>query len=194
MKEQALNKSSNHVIEYRGKRMAITEAAKLNGLANSTVFNRIDKGWDLKRALETPLTQDKAYTVNNETHTISEWAQIMGVTDAVVRGRLRTQSMEKIYNEWKENGKLEVGDFTVKFEEANGEKHPRIYWSELIGISDKTLRKLLDEYTMQEIYDDWKAHDGNLTFIRRNKPMEANGESHNLKEWCEILHISPKSV
>lgn len=195
MKEQALNKSSNHIIEYvEEEKVTLTEKAKSSGLTSHQVSNRLNKGWDLQRALETPLTQDKTYTVNNETHTISEWAQIMGVTDAVIRGRLRTQSIEKIYDEWKEKGKLEVGDFTVKLEEANGEKHPRIYWAELIGISDKTLRKLLDDYTMQEIYDDWKVHGGNLTFIRRNKPMEANGEVHSSKEWCEILHISPKCI
>ncbi len=194
MKVQSLNKTNNHRIEYQGRVMTVTEAAELNGLTNRQVLNRLDKGWDLMRALETPLTLIKTYEVNGETHTISEWARIMRVTDAVIRGRLRVQSMEKIYEEWKEKGRLEINDCAVKFEEVNGEKKNRSEWSKIIGINEITLRKLLKDHTMQEIYDNWQEHDGRLTLIRSNKLEEANGELRNRKEWSEILGISQRSL
>jgi DNA-binding protein Fis len=194
MRTQSLNKSSNHLITYKGKKMTVTEAAEKNNLTNHQVFNRLDKGWSMNRALHQPLGKVSTYTASNQTCTIAEWAQIMGVTDAVIRGRLRTHTMQEIYNEWREKGSLEVGDYSIKLEDANGEAHTRTKWAQVIGIDVTTLRKLLKEHTMQEIYDDWKTHDGRLSFIRCNTLEEANGEAHNRKEWCEILHISPKCL
>ena len=97
-KIQSLNKSSNHRISFKGEEMTITEAAQKYGLTNKQVFNRLDKGWDLKRALTQPLTQTYTYSASGQKHTISEWAEIMGVTDAVVRGRLKTHTMQQIYD------------------------------------------------------------------------------------------------
>ena len=196
MKFQALNKYSNHFITYNGKQMTVTEAAELNGLTNSQVFNRLNKGWNMERALHQPLAVTKEYAVNGEIHTIKEWAQIMGSTYSTVSNRLKEQSIEEIYDEWKKNGETlgKAGDFSVKYEIVNGETHNRKYWANLIGINGATLRKLLKEHTMQEVYEDWESHGHRLTFIRSNKLEEANGEAHNRKEWAEILGISSKCL
>ncbi len=194
MREQSLNKSNNHYITYNLKKTTVTEAANENGLDNHTVFNRLNKGWSMDKALHQPLFEAKTFTAEGKTHTISEWAIIMGVTDAVVRGRLRTKTFDQIYNEWKERKVLKVNDFSEKFETANGETHNRKWWWEKLGITDKTLRKLLNTYTMQEIYDDWKSHDGRLTIIRSNKLETANGISLSRKEWGEKLQICQKTL
>ena len=195
MRFQSLNKTNNHIIIYKGKRMTVTEAAEMNGLTNSQVFDRLNKGWDMNRALHKPLTQVGTYEADGKSLTIREWAKFLNTTYSIIKGRLKTRTMQEIVGEWKANNKdIKAGDFTVKYETANGETHNRKEWAAIIGIEVTTLRKLLKTHTMQEIYDDWKSHGGRLSMIRSNKLEEANGEAHNRKEWCEILHISSKCL
>lgn len=195
MKFQSLNKSSNHIVTYKGKRMTVTEAAELNGLTNSTVFSRLDRGWNMKKALETPLVEICMYKADGKTMSIREWADYLGATYSIIKGRLKTRTMQEIVDEWKlNNNDIQAGDYSVKYETVNGEAHPRKYWANLIGINEATLRKFLKDYTMQEIYDDWESHEHRLSFMRSNKLEEANGEAHNRKEWAEILGISSKCL
>ena len=194
MKVQSLNKSNNHIITYKGKQTTVTEAAEDNGLTNHQVFNRLDKGWTMKRALTQPLTQTCTYTASGQTKTIAEWAQFMGTTDAVIRGRLRTYTMQQIYDNWIGNDKdIDVKDFSVKYETANGATMNRREWSKKLGVNETTLRKLLKEQTMQEIYDDWKSNNGRPSSLRRGA-LEANGIKLTQKEWCEKLKVSPKAM
>ena len=193
-KIQSLNKSNNHRISFKGEEMTLTEAAQKCGLTNKQVFNRLDKGWDLKRALTQPLTQTYTYLASGQSHTIAEWAEIMGVTDAVIRGRLKTHTMQQIYDEWIENNKkIEVNDFSVKYETANDITMNRRGWSKKLGINEATLRKLLKKHTIQEIYDNWKSHDYKVSFIRRGA-LEVNGIKKTQKERCKELNISPKCM
>ena len=194
MKTQSLNKSNNHYITYNLKKMTVTEAAEKNNLTNHQVFNRLDKGWSMKRALHEPLKETSTYTAGNENHSIKEWAEKMGVTDAVIRGRLKTHSMEEIYNDWKTNGKLEVNDFSAKYETADGKTLNRTEWCNIIGINEATFRKLLKTYTVQEIYNDWIAHDGRLSLIRSNKPEVADGWVLTRKEWAAKFGIAEKTL
>lgn len=53
--EQGRNKSNNHVVEFQGRKMAITAAAEAAGLNPNTVFGRIKLGWTEDEALNTPL-------------------------------------------------------------------------------------------------------------------------------------------
>lgn len=52
---QANNKSSNHTITYNSVQMSTTQWAKLKGIGRTTLQNRLNKGWDIARALETPV-------------------------------------------------------------------------------------------------------------------------------------------
>lgn len=194
MRVQSLNKSSNHIITYKGKQTTVTEAAEDKGLTNHQVFNRLNKGWTMKRALEQPLDAVAIYSASGQKHTISEWAEIMGVTDAVVRGRLKTHTMQQIYDEYTgNNNKIEVNDFSVKYETADSATMTRRDWSKKLGINETTLRKLLKEHTMQEICDDCKNNNGRPSSLRRGA-LEVNGIKKSQKEWCEELDISPKCM
>ena len=194
MKEQSLNKTNNHRIKYNGKIMTVTEAAEMNGLPNTLVFNRLDKGWSMKKALETPIEEAMTFTIEDQNHTITEWGSLMNVQPHIIRGRLKFQSFEKIYSEWKEKGKLEVRDFSVKHETANGETHNRRFWAKKLKISEVTLRKLLRTYTMQEIYDDWETHDGRMSFIRSNKLEVADGRAMTRNKWAKELNVTVKAL
>ena len=55
--EQQNNRPDNHLVEYRGSTMTMTEAWRLSGkiVAKSTLKTRLYKfGWPIKEALETP--------------------------------------------------------------------------------------------------------------------------------------------
>jgi hypothetical protein len=100
---QSLNKTNNHYITYKLKKTTVTEAAEMNGLTNHQVFNRLNKGWGMKRALETPLKRSKLYVVGKEALCIDEWSQNTGIPKEVLKEKLKTQSMRKIWEECNRN-------------------------------------------------------------------------------------------
>lgn len=44
MREQQYNKTTNHMVEYKGELMPVSKAAKLDGISEKTVFSRIYRG------------------------------------------------------------------------------------------------------------------------------------------------------
>lgn len=44
MSEQQYNKTTNHMVEYKGELMPVSKAAKLDGISEKTVFSRIYRG------------------------------------------------------------------------------------------------------------------------------------------------------
>lgn len=53
-KMQANNVSRNHMLEYKGQRMTISEFADYLGLSYATLQHRIERGWALERITSTP--------------------------------------------------------------------------------------------------------------------------------------------
>lgn len=54
-KEQNRNKSTNRIVEFKGRKMPLVEAIELSGLSPSAVEARIHEGWDMERALTQPV-------------------------------------------------------------------------------------------------------------------------------------------
>ncbi|MHC3450821.1 hypothetical protein [Streptomyces prasinus] len=52
-KQQTRNRRNNHVIEWSGRRMVVTDWAELLGLKPNTLIYRLRRGWQLERALTT---------------------------------------------------------------------------------------------------------------------------------------------
>jgi hypothetical protein len=54
--EQANNKRTSHIVEYRGERMTVANAARAAGagVRRETAICRIRHGWPVTRAVETP--------------------------------------------------------------------------------------------------------------------------------------------
>jgi hypothetical protein len=59
MKIQANNVSRNHIIEYQGKKMTMSEFANYLGISYSALQHRIERGWDISKIVSTP--QKEAY-------------------------------------------------------------------------------------------------------------------------------------
>lgn len=53
-KEQGRNLRSNKIIEYNGVTAPVSEIAEMVGLSPFVIYNRLRKGWSVKRAVETP--------------------------------------------------------------------------------------------------------------------------------------------
>jgi hypothetical protein len=51
--EQNRNKRSNHVIEYNGEKLCISEWARRVGIDGKTIRRRLDVGWSVEKALTT---------------------------------------------------------------------------------------------------------------------------------------------
>lgn len=54
MTQQARNKSNCVMIEYEGEKMCVTELAEKLGKNATLIRNRVNKGWDLNAAINTP--------------------------------------------------------------------------------------------------------------------------------------------
>lgn len=50
-REQSNNTSRNHLITYDGETHSISEWADIKGISPKTLWNRIDRGWSVERAL-----------------------------------------------------------------------------------------------------------------------------------------------
>lgn len=55
MKEQNVNKSSNHKLTYNGETRTLKEWADACGIAYSTIMSRLRYGWSIERALTYPV-------------------------------------------------------------------------------------------------------------------------------------------
>lgn len=55
--EQNRNKRSNRIIEYRGRRMCLAEAAEYSPVRQETIRQRLNSGWPVQSAVETPAYQ-----------------------------------------------------------------------------------------------------------------------------------------
>ena len=52
--EQQNNRRDNHYITYNGEKRTITEWARIFGISENALVHRINRGWDLDRAMKTP--------------------------------------------------------------------------------------------------------------------------------------------
>jgi hypothetical protein len=53
-KEQCVNRRNNRIVEFKGQKMAMIQAIEASGLTAWTVYQRLQRGWDVDRALSTP--------------------------------------------------------------------------------------------------------------------------------------------
>jgi hypothetical protein len=59
MKEQSNNVRTNHIIEFNGEKHTLAEWSEIRGISKKTLWNRIDRGWTVERALTTPIKTKK---------------------------------------------------------------------------------------------------------------------------------------
>lgn len=66
MKEQANNRSNNVFVLFKGEKKTISQWATLYNIDSHALRSRVSKGWDIERALTTPLnTKNSHRKINN---------------------------------------------------------------------------------------------------------------------------------
>lgn len=58
-KQQAVNRRNSIYVEWRGKTMPLSDAARKTGIPYGVAFMRLKRGWPLKQALMTPVRPTK---------------------------------------------------------------------------------------------------------------------------------------
>lgn len=110
-KEQSNNTRSNHLIELNGNIKTITEWEKESPVSRVTINRRLQEGWNVEEAIFLePNTKRKTQqprrfiTYNGKTHSIQEWADILGIKYSTMKERLRIYSIEKAITMKSKNG------------------------------------------------------------------------------------------
>ncbi len=104
-KEQVRNTRANRVIEYQGKSQCATAWAEEYNLNVSCLIGRLNAGWPIEEALNTPSGKVRksrqgyrppeakggvTYTHNGETLTIYQWAAKTGINGGTINARIKS--------------------------------------------------------------------------------------------------------
>jgi hypothetical protein len=104
-KEQARNRSSNRLIEFRSETKTLIEWAELTGIESSIISRRIEWGWSIEEAMTRPVASKKRPFMNKKLAyrgremTPVQWARELGMRLPTLCRRLSAGwDMEKIVN------------------------------------------------------------------------------------------------
>jgi hypothetical protein len=89
--EQARNKSNNIWIEKDGIRQTAKDWCNQLGISYTTFINRLRRGWDYERALNTPIKKQKGpimLTYNGKTQSIFAWAKELNIDRGTLQHRI----------------------------------------------------------------------------------------------------------
>lgn len=91
--EQAGNKMNNILLEHDGRTQCLAAWARELDVDRGTLWSRINAGWDMHKALTTPINKSKSGARNIEydgkVQSLTEWANERGLTTACIYGRLK---------------------------------------------------------------------------------------------------------
>ena len=89
--EQNNNRRSNHFFTMNGETKTITQWARVYGINKDRVFCRIDIGWDIEKAIITPIDPLVKYvaTFDNITLTVAKWCKKLNVNYDMVKNRIK---------------------------------------------------------------------------------------------------------
>lgn len=92
LRTQANNKRTNRIIEYNGESHTTIEWARITGIQEGTIRSRLRYGYSIGQALGYEeyrrKNPPKYVTYNGETHNLTEWEHITGISRKVISTRL----------------------------------------------------------------------------------------------------------
>ena len=104
-REQNFNKRCNHKVTYKGVTKTLVEFAEEYNLDVENLYNRINNyGYTIEEAIEKPVRKCRhknapTYEVNGEAHTMTEWAEIFGMTRGQLKSKTRHKTVEQAVQE-----------------------------------------------------------------------------------------------
>lgn len=90
--EQARNRRSNVYVTHDGQKRTFAEWGEITGLGGKLIWQRIDLGWTVERAITTPAAskpKNIAITANGKTLTANEWEVLHGVPAYQIHRRIQ---------------------------------------------------------------------------------------------------------
>ena len=87
-KTQSNNRRSNLNVTINGVTMNIMQWAEKTGIDATVIYARIDLGWDLLRAVVTPVFQPRRIAAYGMLLTIQQWQERTGVNTKTIRFRI----------------------------------------------------------------------------------------------------------
>lgn len=99
--EQDRNKRKTRFVDYKGKQTPICELAEKFNIDRTTLFDRLERGWNIEKALTTPVLENKNTKVylefDGERLSLSEWSRKLGIGHSILsRRRSKGWSVEQI--------------------------------------------------------------------------------------------------
>ena len=202
MKSRCFNKNNSAYMNYGGRGISMCEEwiesyadfknwAINNGYNDSLTIERINVDgnyepnnckWATWKEQGNNTRRNDFIEYNGEKHTITEWAEKIGVLPSTLWARINkyNMSIDEALN-------LDI-NLLNKSIEYNGENHTLCEWSEITGINKKTL------YNRIYLYG-WDVSIALSTPTScREKIIKFNGESHNIQEWSKIFGIKAGTI
>ena len=103
LEKQMRNKTNSHFISYQGETKTVTEFAIEYDIQVDTLLERLKAGWSVEYSLLKPVKECNRkvpmHEVNGESHSIREWAQILGMNKGQLKYRLKKKTLEEIVRE-----------------------------------------------------------------------------------------------
>ena len=87
-KQQANNRRNNRVLTIDGKSQTVAQWAEEFNVGERGIVNRLERGWDAKRALTAPVWRGTMLSCNGKTQCLRSWAKELGIDESAIRWRL----------------------------------------------------------------------------------------------------------
>ena len=131
---QQNNRSSNRPITYNGVTKNIKQWAREYGINRTTLSDRLERGWSVHDALNTPAKPTvKPIEFNGRTMSLPAWSKETGIPYSVLRSRI-----------WELNWDVEKAltlpsNYRTMTIDYNGFSKTLNEWSEVTGVPENTL-------------------------------------------------------
>jgi len=108
-RQQQNNRRCNRIIKYMGEKRTASEWALFFNIPIGTVFDRLNKGFNLKRVFSNKNWSESAITYNGETQSYTKWAKQYGINKVTFFARIKQYGwdIEKALNtktrKWNKN-------------------------------------------------------------------------------------------
>lgn len=179
-KEQANNKSLNHILTFNGKSQTMTLWAEEAGITRSAIKTRLKNGWSVEKALTTPIGVENSMhhqlEHNGKTQNAAEWSRETGIPYSTI--------MDRINMGWETDRILTTPeDARLRQITYKGKTQSMKEWADELGLSYQGVAKRIESYG-------WAPEKAFETpFREKDIPIEFNGMSKTLAEWSEYLGI-----
>jgi hypothetical protein len=149
-------------VTINGETRCIADWARYYGIKPSVVHLRLVRGWDIEKALTTPISVvGKTVTINKRSKNIKKWAEEYGISVSTVYGRIkRGWDPKKAITTPAKERNIEVA--------VNGETKSTAEWSEVYKVPGKLI--------LQRLYNGWDPKDAVSRPISKQSPNKKVGD------------------